>query len=103
MKTYRFKEHPPGPVKQDLALLDIWTQQALDDPRPGDIFHEMYSFGVQVVKVTDTHVHWYSFSSKPIAEGEETLEAWKQAFRYGDHMPGKHTMHLLTRGGDRTP
>ena len=80
------------------AEMDMLVQAALDDPRPGDIFHEMYSFGTQVLAVDDAGVHWRSFSSEEIGRGVKTREEWSQAFRYGDHMPGMHTMNLLERG-----
>ena len=78
--------------------MDMLVQAALDDPRPGDIFHEMYSYGVQVLGVDSRGVHWRSFNSAEVGRGVETRERWSQSFRYGDHMPGKHTMHLLERG-----
>lgn len=78
--------------------MDMLVQAALDDPRPGDIFHEMYSFGVQVMAVDDEGVHWRSFSTKEVGRGIKSREEWSLSFRYGDHMPGKHTMCLLERG-----
>lgn len=80
------------------AEMNMLVQAALDDPRPGDIFHEMYSFGVQVLAVDAGGVHWRSFNSDEVGRGVESREKWSQAFRYGDHMPGKHTMYLLERG-----
>lgn len=90
----------PGPVTWpgDSALMDEWVQIALDGPRPGDVFHEMYSFGVQVTAVTDTDVEWRSFSTETIDTGTATRAEWAESFRYGDHMPGKHHMALMTRG-----
>jgi hypothetical protein len=73
---------------------------SIDDPRPGDIFHELYSYGVQVIAVDDEGVHWRSFNTDELGRGVETREAWSQSFRYGEHMPGQHTMHLLERGDE---
>lgn len=80
------------------AEMDILVQEALDDPRVGDIFHELYSFGVNVLKVDDEGVHWRSFATAETGRGVETRDEWSKAFRYGDHMPGQHTMYLLERG-----
>lgn len=85
-------------ITQTAPDMDTLVQTALDDPRPGDIFHEMYSYGVQVLAVTATHVEWRSFSSEELDRGSATREEWSRSFRYGDHMPGQHTMHLLERG-----
>lgn len=92
----------PGRVKYDGARMDDWVQEALDDPQPGDVFHELYSYGVQVMAVEGDEVYWRSFSTETLGTGFESREKWSQSFRYGDHMPGKHTMHLDTRGEAHT-
>jgi hypothetical protein len=89
-------------IDQKIAAneMDMVVQAALDDPRPGDIFHELFSYGVQVIDVDDEGVHWRSFNTDELGRGVETREAWSQSFRYGDHMPGQHTMHLFERGDE---
>lgn len=80
------------------AEMDILVQEALDDPRVGDIFHEMFSYGVNVLNVDAAWVHWRSFSTGELGRGVASREDWSKAFLYGDHMPGHHTMYLLERG-----
>lgn len=78
--------------------MDVLVQDALDNPRVGDVFHEHYSFGIEVTEVTDTDVAWRSFNTGPVDQGRTGLDEWRLEFRYGDHMPGQHIMHLLERG-----
>jgi hypothetical protein len=95
------------------------VQDALSDPRVGDVFHEMYSFGVQVLHVGDvfhemysfgvqvlhvdeTHVGWRSFSSTELGRGWETREKWAESFRYAN-IPASRTMMLQRRGDEATP
>lgn len=92
-------DHEPGDVRwTNTDDMDAWVQAALNDPRAGDIFHEMYSYGVQVIAVSPDEVYWRSFSTRTHDVGFATREEWATGFRYGDHMPGKHTMHLQRRG-----
>jgi hypothetical protein len=78
------------------------VQDALSDPRVGDVFHEMYSFGVQVLHVDETHVGWRSFSSTELGRGWETREKWAESFRYAN-IPASRTMMLQRRGDEATP
>jgi hypothetical protein len=79
----------------DSAAMNLLVQAALDDPRV-----ELYSYGVQVLAVTESDVWWRSFSTETIDQGTATRDEWSKSFRYGDHMPGKHTMRLLERGAE---
>lgn len=75
------------------------VQAVLDDPREGDVFHEMYSYGVQVLCVDDTHVGWRSFGREELGRGWTTREEWSKSFRYGNpELAGKHTMQVMRRG-----
>ena len=80
---------------------EIDTQAALDDPREGDVFHEMYSFGVQVLDVSPSGVYWRSFNTAEVERGFCSLAEWSQRFRYGGNssVADKHYMHLSKRGG----
>lgn len=72
------------------------TREAVNDPRVGDVFTEMYSFGFQVIQVTHSHVTWRSFNSKEIDRGTCTREEWKTKFKYSTI--DKYSCLLITRG-----
>ena len=59
------------------------TIDALNDPRPGDVFHEMYSFGAEVLDVRVDTVYWRTFNTAEIERGECTREEWSKKFLYG--------------------
>jgi len=59
------------------------TEDAFLDPRPGDVFHEMYSFGTQVLAVDGDHVVWREFNTAEIRRGVCTREEWARKYLYG--------------------
>lgn len=91
-------EQRQGQPVANSDAMDTLVQEALDDPRPGDTFHEMYSYDAQVLAVTDQTVEWREFNSREIGRGVVSRAGWSRSFRYGDHMPGKHFLRLLERG-----
>ena len=53
-------------LKTDIAyeILKQNTMDAINDPKIGDRFHEMYSFWIYVIKITSKHV-WVMSASAP--------------------------------------
>lgn len=78
------------------------TIDALNDPLPGDVFHEMYSFGAQVRAVDGDTVYWRTFNTAEIERGSCTREEWARKFLYGGTgAVAGHPWVLLSKRGER--
>ena len=84
-------------IRHALGNNDVSIRLPLLFSHPGRAA-QVYSYGVQVIAVSPDEVYWRSFSTRTHDVGFATREEWATGFRYGDHMPGKHTMHLQRRG-----
>ncbi len=93
------EDHKPGSVSwSGAALMETWVQAALDDPRVGDQFHEMYSYLCGVTSVDAESVSWSDSVGK---SGTMTRAEWALHFRYRPDEP-KHWLHLHRRGNQVT-
>jgi hypothetical protein len=89
-----------------MALLDFLpdgmpeTAEAFADPRPGDVFHEMYTFGTQVRAVDGDDVYWREFNTAEIRRGVCTREEWARKYLYGgtSSVQDRYWVRLSTRG-----
>jgi hypothetical protein len=79
---------------------EIETLNAFLDPRPGDVFQEMYSFGTQVLKVDGDSVHWREFNTAEIRRGVSTRAEWAKKYQYGgtSRVADKFWVRLSRRG-----
>ena len=82
-----------------------FTMEAINHPRPGDRFHEMYSFWIIVTGVTDKQVVYWkgnppcTFPTKNVSRHVSSREKYRKSMVY-DSMPDTPTMMLAARDED---
>lgn len=89
----------PEPISQ--SAMEGLVQDALDDPRRGDCFHDNYQWGVEVLAVTDSKVSWRKFTAVATLDiGTDFRHDWAKKFRHPTQpgVPVEHTLRLQRRG-----
>ena len=82
--------------------IDEPTADAFDDPRPGDVFQEMYSCWLRVLDVltserTNTKVVIWQWNGR--GQGQGTIEEFQSQANYGARYEhGVYSVRLHTRG-----